>query len=92
MGSAETYQGMHFIPILAEAADAAVTLPWPVWSGIGAALVTALVWVVKTWKASVEQNSSAMVGLVREVVAAVTTSNATLAEVLEALKDIRRNG
>jgi len=70
--------------------DAAVTLPWPVWAALGTGLVSAVVWLAKTWKTSVETTNAQMVALVREVVAAISNNTATLTEVLETVKELRR--
>lgn len=81
-----------FQVLLAEAtaADAAVTLPWFVWMALGTALVSAVVWLARTWKTSVETTNAQMVALVREVVTAITANTASLQEVLQAVKESRR--
>jgi len=83
---------MPFLLFLADAtaSDAAVTLPWFVWMALGTGLVSAVVWLAKTWKTSVETTNKQMVDLVREVVSAIASNTATLQEVLEAVRESRR--
>ena len=70
--------------------DASITLPWFAWVAIGGAVVSAVVWLAKSYKASVEGQSAQMVALVREVVAAISTNTASLQEVLKAVQESRR--
>jgi hypothetical protein len=70
--------------------DASITLPWFAWVAVGTALVSAVVWLAKTYRASVESTNAQMVSLVREVVGAMAANTASLQEVLEAVKESRR--
>ena len=72
------------------APDYAVTLPWFVWLAVGSAVVSAVVWLAKSWKASVEAQYAQMTTLVREVVGAIAANTASLQEVLRAVQDSRR--
>lgn len=77
--------------LLLATAEAAVTLPWFVWVAIGTGLVAAVTYLMRSYKTSVETTNAQMVALVREVVGAIAANTATLKEVLETVKEQRRN-
>ena len=83
---------MNLFALLADAVpeQGAITLPWFAWVALGTGLVSAVVWLAKTWKTSVETTNAQMVALVREVVTAISMNTASLNAVLRAVTESHR--
>lgn len=60
--------------------DADITLPGFVWIAIATGLTTAVAWLAKTWKASVEGTHAETIQLAREVTKAMVQNNEVIRE------------
>ncbi len=65
-----------------------VTLPWFAWVAIGSAMASAVVWLAKTWKKSVESTHAETTHLAREVTAALVQNNEVIREHAQVLREL----